>query len=278
MAETITGKKRKNTQSTAEMSFWDHVGALRGHLFRSTIAILTFSIVAFLNRKIVFEGIILAPKESDFITNILLCKLGNWLGMDGMCIGEYSIDIININVSGQFTTHLSISFFVGLVLAFPYVIWEIWRFMKPALYDNEKKYSKGAVLSMTLLFAIGILFGYYVIIPLTLNFFGTYQVSELVVNQISLASYISTFISVILSIGIVFELPVFIFFLAKVGIVTPGFLKKSRRYMIVIILTIAAVITPPDIFSQILVSLPMIALYELSIVLASRVTKRQAIS
>ncbi len=275
MAETITSKKKKNPPQPVEMSFWDHVDALRGHLFRSVLAILVFSILAFLNREIVFEKIILAPKESGFITNQLLCQLGQWLKVGGLCIDEYTIDIININVSGQFTTHITISFFIGLVLAFPYVIWEIWRFLQPALYENEKKHSRGAVLAMSFLFIVGILFGYYVIIPLTLNFFGTYQVSENVINQIALSSYISTFVSVIFSIGLIFELPVFILFLSKVGIVTPDFLRRSRKYMIVLILTISAIITPPDIFSQVLVSLPMIALYELSIVLSARITRKQ---
>lgn len=242
------------------------------------VAILVFSILAFLNREIVFGKIILAPKESDFITNQLLCQLGKWLKLSSLCIGEYTIDIININVSGQFTTHITISFFAGLILAFPYVIWEIWRFLQPALYENEKKHSRGAVLAMSLLFIAGVLFGYYVIIPLTLNFFGTYQVSANVVNQIALSSYISTFVSVIFSIGVVFELPIFIFFLSKVGIVTPAFLKRSRKYMFVLILTISAIITPPDIFSQILVSLPMIALYELSIVLSARINRNKTVS
>lgn len=278
MAETISSKKKKNNPAPVEMSFWDHIDALRGHLFRSVVAILVFSILAFLNREIVFGKIILAPKESDFITNQLLCQLGKWLKLSSLCIGEYTIDIININVSGQFTTHITISFFAGLILAFPYVIWEIWRFLQPALYENEKKHSRGAVLAMSLLFIAGVLFGYYVIIPLTLNFFGTYQVSANVVNQIALSSYISTFVSVIFSIGVVFELPIFIFFLSKVGIVTPAFLKRSRKYMFVLILTISAIITPPDIFSQILVSLPMIALYELSIVLSARINRNKTVS
>lgn len=275
MAETVTSKQKKNQQTTNEMSFWDHLDALRGHLFRSAIAVVAFAILAFINRKIIFDDIILAPKESNFITNRLLCQLGNWLHIDGLCIGDYNIEIINLNLSGQFSTHMSISFFTGLILAFPYVLWEIWRFLKPALYDNERKHSRGAVLIMSLLFLTGILFSYFLIVPLTLNFFGTYKVSDLVANQISLSSYISTLVSVTFSVGIVFELPVFVFFLTKIGIVTPEFLRRSRKYMIVIILTIAAIITPPDIVSQILVSIPLLALYEVSIIVSSRISRQQ---
>lgn len=275
MAETVSSKQKKNQQVNAEMSFWDHLDALRGSLFRSAIAVVAFAVLAFVNRTLIFDDIILAPKEPGFITNQLLCKLGTWLKIDGLCFGDYNIDIINLNLSGQFSTHMSISFFAGLILAFPYIIWEIWRFLKPALYENEKKHSRGAVLVMSALFLIGILFSYFLIVPLTLNFFGTYRVSDFVTNQISLSSYISTLVSVTFSVGIVFELPVFIYFLTKVGIVTPDFLRRSRKYMIVIILTIAAIITPPDIISQILVSIPLLALYEISIMVSSRIVKKQ---
>lgn len=277
MAETLSSKKNKNQQPPVEMSFWDHLDALRGHLFRSALAILGFAILAFMNREIIFDKIILAPKESSFITNQLLCNLGKWLHFDGLCIGDYNIEIINLNLSGQFSSHMSISFFAGLILASPYVIWEIWRFLKPALYEKERQYSRGAVLAMSLLFILGILFSYYLIVPLTLNFFGTYSVSNMVANQISLASYISTVVSVTFSLGIVFELPVFVYFLSKVGIITPDFLKRSRKYMIVLIITIAAIITPPDIVSQILVSIPLLALYELSILISVRISRNKAV-
>ena len=179
----------------------------------------------------------------------------------------------NINLSGQFTTHMYISMFAGLIIAAPYVIWEIWRFIKPALYDNERRHSRGAVIVMSLLFLLGVLFSYYLIVPLTLNFFGTYQVSDSVNNQIALSSYISTVVSVTFSLGVVFELPVFIYFLAKVGIITESFLKKNRKYMLVILLIISAIITPPDILSQILVCIPLYGLYELSIIVARRAGK-----
>lgn len=277
MAETVTSKKNKNQQQEkAEMSFWDHLDALRGHLFRSAIAILVFFIVAFVNRTFIFDQVILAPKEPNFFTNRMLCKLGELTGIEGMCLGDFKLEIVNLNLSGQFTTHMAISFFAALVLAIPYIIWEFWRFLKPALYEKELRYSKGAVLVMSILFIAGVLFSYFLIVPLTINFFGSYHVSETVANQISLTSYISTFLSVTLWMGIIFELPVLIFFLARIGIVTPAFLKKIRKYMIVVILTIAAIITPPDVISQVLVSIPLFGLYELSIWIAGKTYKEQS--
>lgn len=276
MAETISSKK-KVKQAETEMSFWGHLEALRGHLFRSAAAIVILAIVAFINRELIFDKIILAPKESGFITNQLLCKLGEWLKISGLCLSEYNIELINLNLSGQFTTHMSISFIVGIILAFPYILWEFWRFLKPALYENERKHSRGAVVIMSLLFISGVAFSYFILVPITLNFFGTYQVSSQIANQISLSSYISTIISLTLSVGLVFEFPVLVYFLAKVGIVNVDFLRRTRKYMIVLILVIAAIITPPDVFSQILVSIPLFALYEASIIVAARIAKKQSL-
>jgi sec-independent protein translocase protein TatC len=256
------------------MSFWDHLDALRGHMFRSALAIVVLAIVAFLNRAFIFDRIILAPKDSGFITNRLLCRMGEWMSVPSLCPGNLDLKIININLSGQFTTHMYISFFAGMVVAAPYIIWEIWRFIRPALYEKEKKHSSGAVMSMSLLFVLGVLFSYFLIVPLTLNFFGSYQVSDAVNNQIALSSYISTVVSVTFSLGVVFELPVFVFFLTKVGIITPEFLKRNRKYTLVVLLIIAAIITPPDIISQILVAIPLYGLYELSILVSQRIYKR----
>lgn len=278
MAEMLTNKKKHPAPDPEkEMSFWDHLDALRGHVFRSAIAIVAMGVLAFVNREIIFDRIILAPKSSDFITNQLLCRLGNLLDVPSLCLGDMELNIININISGQFTTHIYISFFAGLIAAAPYVIWEIWRFIKPALYETERKHSSGAVWSMSLLFILGVLFSYYLIVPLTLSFFGSYQVSSAISNQISLASYISTVVSVTFSLGVVFELPVFVYFLTKVGIITPEFLKRNRKYTLVILLIIAAVITPPDIVSQILVTIPLYGLYELSILVSQRIAGRNKV-
>ncbi len=275
MTEVLTNKKKHPAPDpVVEMSFWDHLDALRGHLFRSVLAIVVLAIVAFLNRGFIFDKIILAPKDSGFITNRLLCRMGEWMNIPSLCLGNFDLKIININLSGQFTTHMYISFFAGMVVAAPYIIWEIWRFIKPALYDKERKHSSGAVISMSLLFMTGVLFSYFLIVPLTLSFFGSYQVSDAVNNQIALSSYISTVVSVTFSLGVVFELPVFVYFLTKVGIITPEFLKRNRKYTLVVLLIIAAIITPPDIISQILVAIPLYGLYELSILVSQRIYKR----
>ena len=268
-------KSPKQEKVAEEMSFWGHLDALRGSLFRSAIAIVILAIVAFVNREFIFDSIILAPKEPGFFTNRMLCRLSELVNIPALCLGNMKLDIININLSGQFTTHMYISMFAGLIVAAPYVIWEIWRFIRPALYENERKHSRGAVIVMSILFILGVLFSYYLIVPLTLNFFGTYQVSSSVNNQIALTSYISTVVSVTFSLGVVFELPVFIYFLAKVGIITDAFLRKNRKYMVVILLTISAIITPPDIISQILVCIPLYGLYELSIIVAKRAGKNK---
>lgn len=276
MPEPVSSKKKAaDPEPVEEMSFWGHLDALRGHLFRSALAIIVLGIVAFINREFIFDTLILAPKEPEFITNRLLCRLGEWAGVPSLCLGNLNLQIININLSGQFTTHMYISMFAGLIAAVPYVIWEIWRFIKPALYENERRHSRGAVWVMSLLFILGILFSYYLIVPLTLNFFGTYQVSESINNQIALSSYISTVVSVTFSLGVVFELPVFVYFLTKVGIITPEFLARNRKYMLVILLTISAIITPPDVISQILVCIPLYGLYELSILTARRVARKR---
>jgi len=289
MAETISSKKNKGRkkdiprkekekapEDEGEMSFWDHLRELRGHIIRSLIAIIIFAIVAFINKSFVFNQIILAPKDADFITNQLLCKLGMLINIDYFCVSEFSLTLINISMAGQFMTHMYISFMMGVVLAAPYIIYEFWKFVEPALYENEKKNSGGTVIVCSLLFLIGIVFSYYLIVPLALNFFGTYNVSEAVANNISLSSYISTVVTVTISVGVVFELPVIIFFLTKAGLVSIDFLKKNRKYMLVIVLITSAIITPPDVFSQVLVTVPLMILYEFSILMAKRALRKSA--
>lgn len=268
--ENFTGKQNKRDVKTGEMTFWEHLEELRWHFVRSLIAIIALMTLAFLNREFIFDQIILAPKEPEFITYRLLCRLGDLLSMPSLCIGNIHLKIININLSGQFLTHMYISFFVGLIAAAPYVIWEIWRFIKPALQPNEKKYARGAVGVISLLFLLGVVSGYYLIVPFTVNFFASYQVSISVENQITLSSYINTVVSLAFSMGVVFELPVFVYFLSRVGLLTSSFLKRNRKYMIIVILVIAAIITPPDVVSQILVSIPMFILYEISIFVSKK--------
>ena len=271
--EEVKSKKEKPVKEKV-MTFWDHLDELRWHLMRSLIAIVLLAIVAFVNREIIFDYIILAPSTSDFFTNRALCRLGDWLSINALCIKDMKLQIINIKMSGQFLTHMYISIVAGFILAFPYVLWEIWRFVKPAMKETERKYSSGGVFISSVLFLTGILFSYFLIVPLTINFLGTYQVSESVFNQISLSSYISTVVSVTFSVGLVFELPILVYFLTKIGVLTPDFMKRNRKYMYVIMLIISAIITPPDMFSQILVVMPLIVLYEFSIGVSNRIYKK----
>ncbi len=266
--------KDNNVEHEKVMSFWDHLEDLRMHLIRSIIAVIVLATIAFLNRKIIFDIIILAPSSSDFITYKLLCKLGHLLASNALCVNDLHLKIINIKMSGQFLTHMYISIVAGFVLAFPYILWEIWRFVQPAMYEKERKYSRGGVLVSTGLFLLGVVFSYFLIVPLTVNFLGTYNVSSEVANQISLNSYISTVVSVTFAVGVVFELPILVYFLTRIGVITPDFMKKNRKYMFVILLILAAIITPPDMFSQIMVVIPLWGLYEFSILVSKRVYKR----
>lgn len=272
--EEVKTKKSKKTEEKV-MTFWDHLDELRKHIIRSLVAIVILAIIAFLNRHLIFDYIILAPSSSDFITNRVLCWIGRQLSLNALCIDDMKLQIINIKMSGQFLTHMYISIVAGFILAFPYILWEIWMFVRPAMHDNEKAYSKGGVFISTLLFLTGILFSFFLIVPLTVNFLGTYQVSQSVANQISLSSYISTVVSVTFAVGIVFELPILVYFLTKVGVLTPDFLKRNRKYMFVILLLLSAIITPPDMFSQVLVVVPLIVLYEFSIGVSKRVYKKE---
>jgi len=276
MAEVTSNKKKGEKSPEKEMSFWEHLEELRWHLVRSVIILLLLAIGAFIMRKFIFDVIILAPKDPDFFTYRAFCAVGRWLSIDSICIGTVPMEIINIQMSGQFLTHVYVSMMAALVVAFPYLLWEIWSFIRPALLPKEKKYSKGVVIYSTVLFMIGMLFSYYLIVPLTINFFSSYQVSAAVNNTITLSSYISTVVTLSLATGLVFELPIVVFFLTKVGILTPAFMKKNRKYVLVILLTIAAIITPPDIFSQIIVTIPLMGLYEFSIFVSARVMRKKS--
>jgi sec-independent protein translocase protein TatC len=257
------------------MSFWEHLEELRIHLIRAAIVLTLIAIGAFAMRRFIFDVIILAPKDPDFISYRALCALGRLIHTDALCIGTEPLQIINIQMSGQFMVHIYVSMMAAVVVAFPYVLWEIWSFVRPALLPKEKKYSRGLVIYSTLLFIIGMLFSYFLIVPLTVNFFSSYQVSESVNNTITLNSYISTVVSLTFATGLVFELPIVVFFLTKIGILTPAFMKKSRKYVLIILLTIAAIITPPDVFSQILVTIPLVLLYELSIFISAKVARKK---
>ena len=262
-------------KSNEEMSFLDHLEILRWHLIRSGIAILLFSILAFIFKEIIFDVVLLAPKDPNFLTYRFLCNISQALGLgDALCIKESPFSLMNINMAGQFSAHLLTSFYAGFILAFPYVFWEIWRFVLPALKEKEAKVSRGIVFFSSLLFLTGVIFGYFVIAPLSINFLGSYQVSQTVANQISLTSFISTVTTISLANGIIFELPILVYFLTKIGLLTPEFMRTYRRHAMVITLILSAIITPPDITSQILVSFPLIILYEISIQISKAIVKK----
>ncbi len=257
------------------MSFLDHLEELRWHIIRSFASIIVFAVLAFVFKSFVFDVVILGPSRPDFFTNRFLCSLSATLNMPVLCINQVQLKFQNINMSGQFTMHIWIAFVAGAIVSFPSIFWEFWRFVKPALYENEVKHSRGAIFAASMLFSLGILFAYYLIAPLSVYFLGNYQVSESVENIINFGSYVSTISSIVLASGVMFELPVFIYFLSKVGLVTSSFLKKYRRHAIVVVLALAAIITPPDVISQIMVCLPLIVLYEAGIIIAKRVEKKK---
>lgn len=266
--------KQKKGNSGSEMSFLDHLEALRWHLIRATVAILALSIVAFVNKNVVFDQIIFGPKNPNFITYRAFCWLSQQFGGNLFCFTEMPFELLNMRMAGQFTTHLWVSFVAGFIIAFPYVLFEIWRFIAPGLHDNERKSSRGLIFVASILFLMGVSFGYFVIAPFSVQFLTTYTVSADVVNRIDLSSFISTVTSVTLASGLVFELPIIVYFLSKAGILTPEIMRTYRRHAIVVILILSAIITPPDLTSQILVTLPVLVLYEISIGISARIARK----
>ncbi len=262
-------------KNEGEMSFLEHLEILRWHIIKAFLGILVFAIIAFVFKDIVFNKIILAPKMPEFITNRLLCDLGRQVNIHKLCINSRPLEVISIKMAGQFNMHIMVSLIAGLIVSFPYVFFQFWRFIVPALYLKEKKHTRGAVFYSSVLFMLGVVFGYFVIVPLSVNFLGGYSVSDQVTNQINLISYVSTIASVVLAAGIIFELPILVFFLTKAGLVTPADLKTYRKHSLIIILALSAFITPPDIFSQVLVSFPLIILYEAGISISKRVVRKQ---
>ena len=266
----------------SEMTFIQHLEVLRFHLMRSAIAIVVLAVVAFVNKSFLFDTVIFGPKQPDFITFQWLCELSHYLALnlpslmsdpEVLCIGQGFPALQNIDMAGQFTSHIMVSMIAGLVVAFPYILWEMWRFIKPGLEKQEAQYARGLVFWGSLLFTSGILFGYYVISPLSVNFFFTYSISPDVQTLPTLSTYISTVTGVVLAAGIVFELPLVVYFLSKVGILTPAILRDYRRHFVVVALILSAIITPPDVFSQILVTIPLLFLYEISISISGRVNR-----
>jgi sec-independent protein translocase protein TatC len=259
-----------------EMSFFDHLEELRWHIIRSIISILVFTIAAWIYQKEIFGGIIMAPTKATFWTNRMLCKLAGMTGIEGLCFKPAAFILQSREVSGQFMMAFSQSIMVGLLFAFPYFFWEIWRFIKPGLRVKEARAARGAVFWVSLLFFLGVLFGYYVVSPMAINFLASYQLDESIQNQFDINDYISLLSTMTLACGITFQLPMISFVLSQVGILTPTLMRENRRSAIVVILIIAALITPsPDAISQLLVTTPLLGLYEISIWVSARVKKRK---
>lgn len=258
------------------MSFIDHLEVLRGHLFRSVLAILAGAIVIALNKDFFVKKVLLGPTHADFPTYGFFCRLGDKLSLEALCMKGINIQMQATGVSTQFSTFISVMLIGGIIIAFPYIFWEFWRFIKPALTRKELQNTRGLIFWVSVLFFTGVFFGYFVIAPYTLNFFGGFQLDENIENRWTIASYFDTMIPLVLGTGLAFQLPLVMILLAKIGIVSASYLRKVRKYSIIIILIVAAVITPgPDVISQMTVAIPLMLLYEISILLTTRIEKRR---
>ncbi|RYD81739.1 MAG: twin-arginine translocase subunit TatC [Sphingobacteriales bacterium] len=264
-------------QEDPEMTFLDHLEALRWHIIRALVAVILFSVLAFANKSFIFDTVFLGPYNLNFWTYRQLCWLSTHFNLgDSVCVKTMGFKLINTEMAGQFTQHINMSISIGFVLAFPYALYEIWRFFKPALNSFERNYTKGVVGFSSILFLLGILFGYYIISPITIQFLGNYNLSSQIENTIQISDYISTLIMTTFSIALVFELPVIVFFLSQAGIFTPKGMREYRKHAILIILIISAILTPSsDVLSLLLVSFPFWILYELSILVSAFVYRKK---
>ena len=266
----------KSKSIEKEMSFLDHLEELRWHLIRSVFAIVILASIAFIAKDFIFNVLIFGPKQSNFPTYQVLCEIAKFIGFkDSFCFTELPFRIQSRTMGGQFSAHIWTSITAGFIIAFPYILHEMWKFISPGLKVKERSSAKGFIFIASLLFFVGVLFGYYVVTPLSINFLGTYQVSGEVHNDFDLSSYISLVRASVIASGLIFELPILIYILTKVGVVSPKILKKYRKISLVIVLILSAIITPPDIASQVIVSVPIIVLYEISIYISKAVIRKQ---
>lgn len=259
------------------MSFLDHLEALRWHLLRAVSAVLIFSVAAFIAKDFIFGVLILGPSKVDFFTYRVLCDLGNYLGLPALCIDELPFTIQSRQMTGQFSMHMTSSIVVGLIAAFPYLFWEVWRFISPGLYDKERSAARGAVFFVSFLFLSGAAFGYYVLSPLSINFLANYQLDPSIANEFDITSYVSTLTMLVLASALMFQLPVVVYFLSMSGLVTSKMLKAYRKHSVVVILIVSAVITPPDVISQLLIAMPILVLYEVGIQIAKGLERKRAL-
>jgi sec-independent protein translocase protein TatC len=269
--------KEKGKTLESEMSFFEHLNALRAHLIRAALAILVFTSIAFYYNNFIIHQVIFGPKNPNFWTYRMMCKMGDLLHMEGWCLKKFDFTIISTELGGQFNLLINSCIMAGIIFGFPYLLWELWRFIKPALLEKERKAASGFVFYASALFLTGILFGYFIIAPLSVKFLAGFSVSSEIHNTFTIDSYLSTVLTLTLGSGIVFELPILIYILVSLSILSATFMRKTRRYAIVIILIIAAIITPtPDAITMGVVAVPLLLLYEVGILVALGVEKRRA--
>jgi sec-independent protein translocase protein TatC len=265
----------KQPELVKEMTFLEHLDELRSHLKRSIILVILMTTAAFFFKSFIFDVLIFGPVNLNFFTYRVLCEISYLIyNSDTLCIKSFGFQITNITMTGQFTMHLLVSFIVGIIVSFPFVTYELWRFIKPALSLSEQKKSKGMVLFIVLLFASGVLFGYFLLSPVSIVFMGSYSISDNIGNLINLESYVGFVTTLSLGAGLLFQLPLVIYFLAKIGLISASLLSKYRRYAFVIILIVSAIVTPPDPASQIILTIPIYLLYEFGIILAKKAEKQ----
>ncbi len=257
------------------MSFMDHLEDLRWLLVRSTIAVLIAATGVFFVSDFIFDTVLFGPTKADFITYKVFCDISRAVGIDTICVETIDFVIQNTSMEGQITILIWTCISGGFILAFPYILYELWKFIAPALYDKERKNAKLFIFIASILFFIGVLFGYYIIIPMSVNFFASFSVSSAIKNEFNLDSYMGMLKTSVIACGLFFEMPIIIYFLTKLGIVTADFLRKYRKYAIVLVLIVAAIITPPDVISQVIVAIPMLIIYEGSIYISAFVGKKQ---
>lgn len=268
----MANKKAEIVKKAAEgeMTFLEHLEVLRWHIIRSLAAIALFGIVMFLSNDFIFDRVLFGPKYADFPTYRLFCPI-----VDRMCEAPV-FNVQTITIEEKFVTHLKVSIILGIVVAFPYIFWEIWNFIKPGLYPKERRAARGIVWICSFLFLLGILFGYYIITPFALKFLTGWQVAtDTIVSTPTLTSYVNSITFYTLPAGIVFEMPIVVYFLTKIGLMSPEFMRQYRRMAIIIILIVSGIITPPDVMTQFLIGIPLFILYEVSIVISQRVVKAQ---
>ena len=268
---------RRKKSGSEEMSFIDHLEELRWHLIRSVIAIAVGAIAFFIYVREIVDAILLAPAKDDFVTYGWFCKLSHALGLgDAICMKGVKVSFLSTQLTGQFISSFTIAFVGGFIVAFPYIFWEFWRFIKPALSDKEKRNTGGVIFWVSLLFFTGIAFGYYVLTPFMVNFYFSYSLSPLIEIKPTFSDYLENLIYTTVGIGVLFQMPLLVMILAKIGIVTGTFLRKYRKHAFVLIVIAAAIITPStDPFSLAIVAIPLYILFEASIIVASRINTKQ---